>query len=99
MKRMQEVVDFFVKPAVLLAKIESMSGHDGATKAINHNPLRRANFFSCGSNTIMKHPAMAMRSRKAMTRRREFGSRGVAKETITTPRSIHAWVGMIIRTV
>jgi len=48
---------------------------------------------------IIRHPVMEMRSRIAISMRREFGIRDAAKETTTIPRSIHAWVGIIISTV
>lgn len=99
MKMKTEVVDFFVKPAVLLAKMESMSGHVGATKAIIHTPHSRPHFFCLGINMTISTPVMATRSNAAIVINREFLMRGTTRPTKMIPKRMTVFVGINIKTV
>jgi hypothetical protein len=99
MKMKTEVVDFFVKPAVLLAKMESMSGHVGATNAIIHTPHNRPHFFCLGINMTISTPVMAIRSSVAIAINREFLILGTTKLTRMIPKSMTVFVGINIKTV
>lgn len=97
--RIADVVDFFVNPAVLLAKTESIRGQDGPMKAMNQIPASRIFLLFCEGIIIIKHPTIAKRSRRAMMRRRDLFTRGVIQETARIEKRITAFVGIIIRTV
>jgi hypothetical protein len=58
---MAMTVDFLVKPAMLLADKDIISGNAGATAMMSQKPARRASFSSFGKSLIMRIPPMAMR--------------------------------------
>jgi hypothetical protein len=69
---MAMTVDFFVKPAMLLAASDSINGNAGETAMTSQNPASRDNLSADGRSLTMRIPAIAMRKIKTRLIRRDF---------------------------
>lgn len=71
-KIMAITVDFFVKPATLLAANDSMRGNAGALAVTSQNPASRDSFSCWGKSLTIRIPASARRKIKTRLIRRDL---------------------------
>jgi hypothetical protein len=65
-------VDFFVKPAMLLAARDNINGNAGATAVTSQKPASRDIFSSGGRSFTMSIPVIATRKIQTSMIRRDF---------------------------
>jgi hypothetical protein len=65
-------VDFFVKPAILLAASDSINGNAGETAITSQNPASRGNLSVDGRSFTIRIPAIAIKKISTRLIRRDF---------------------------
>lgn len=69
---MAMTVDFFVKPAMLLAASDNINGNAGETAMTSQKPASRGSLSEGGRSFTMRIPAIAIRKIKTRLSRRDF---------------------------
>lgn len=85
---MAMTVDFFVKPAMLLAASDNINGNAGETAMTSQNPASRDNLSADGRSFTMRIPAIAMRKIKTRLIRRDFR---IVELRMADRRTVASW--------